>query len=194
MVKNTKGGGGAKKGARKHTNDSQRPQNKLRISNEESEIYAQVEKLLGNGMCYVNCMDTKKRICVIRGKFRGRGKRDNTLVNGTWCLIGLRDYLSEPIAGDLEKSDLLEVYSETDKPRLRSQVSNVDWNKFLTTDSTNSFSEFDTNLEFTDDRQEDYKRLMEQQIKAGSSGKLILNTVEENDSSEGEKEIDIDDI
>ncbi len=194
MVKNTKGGGGAKKGARKHTNDSQRAQNKLRISNEVSEIYAQVEKLLGNGMCYVNCMDTKKRICVIRGKFRGRGKRDNTLVNGTWCLIGLRDYLSEPIAGDLEKSDLLEVYSETDKPRLRSQVSNVDWNKFLTTDSTNSFSEFDTNLEFTDDRQEDYKRLMEQQIKAGSSGKLILNTVEENDSSEGEKEIDIDDI
>jgi hypothetical protein len=145
-------------------------------------------------------MDNIKRLCVIRGKFRGRGKRDNTLVNGTWCLIGLRDYLSEPVEGTIGKCDLLEVYSETDKPRLRSQLTNIDWNKFLINDATKSFSELDSSLEFSDDRQEDYKRLMEKTI-SGGADKLresIKLDISENDSkdksSEDDEEIDIDDI
>jgi initiation factor 1A len=193
MVKN-KGGGNHKHMARKSFGGDQRTQNKLRISEDECEIYAQVEKLLGNGMCYVECMDNVKRLCIIRGKFRGRGKRDNTLTNGTWCLIGLRDYLSAPAEGKLQQCDLLEVYSNTDKTRLRAQVPGADWNKFLSTDAANSFGNLDDiDLEFTDDRQEEYKKLMEQQIKSGTA-KLDLTVENEESSDDDNGEINIDDI
>ena len=192
MVKN-KGGGNHKHMARKSFGGDQRTQNKLRIAEDECEIYAQVEKLLGNGMCYVECMDNIKRLCIIRGKFRGRGKRDNTLANGTWCLIGLRDYLSAPAEGKLQQCDLLEVYSSTDKARLRAQVPAADWNKFLSTDATNSFGNLgDIDLEFTDDRQEEYKKLMEEQIKSGVA-KLDLS-VGNDESTDEDREINIDDI
>jgi len=195
MVKN-KGGGNHKHMARKGFGGAQKMQSKLRISEDECEVYAQVEKLLGNGMCYVICMDNVKRICVIRGKFRGRGKRDNTLVNGTWCLVGLRDYLSGPVEGKMEQSDLLEVYAESDKQRLRAQVPTVDWNKFLTNDAINSHNTAsEQEVEFIDDRQEDYKRLMAEQI--GVTKKLDLAVRNDSSSEEGEganAEIDIDDI
>jgi len=192
MVKN-KGGGNHKHMARKSFGGDQRTQNKLRIAEDECEIYAQVEKLLGNGMCYVECMDNVKRLCIIRGKFRGRGKRDNTLANGTWCLIGLRDYLSAPSEGKIQQCDLLEVYSSTDKARLRAQVPAADWNKFLSTDATNSFGNLgDIDLEFTDDRQEEYKKLMEEQIKSGVA-KLDL-MVGNDESTDEDGEINIDDI
>jgi len=196
MVKN-KGGGNHKHMARKGFGGSQKMQNKLRISEDECEVYAQVEKLLGNGMCYVICMDNVKRLCVIRGKFRGRGKRDNTLVNGTWCLVGRRDYLSGPVEGKMEQSDLLEVYAESDKQRLRAQVPTVDWNKFLTNDAINSHNtqSEQQEVEFIDDRQEDYKRLMAEQI--GITKKLDLSVGKDSSSEEGEggnDEIDIDDI
>jgi translation initiation factor 1A len=119
MVKNTKGGSGHKAMGRKFV---VRPDNrKTRLSQDECEIYAMVEKLLGNGMCHVLCNDGKRRLCFIRGKFRGRGKRDNTIVNGTWVLVGGRDYESEKSGEgkDLEKCDLLEVYSDVDKERLK---------------------------------------------------------------------------
>lgn len=195
MVKN-KGGGNHKHMARKSFGGA-KTQTKLRISEDECEIYAQVEKMLGNGMCHVECMDNVKRLCIIRGKFRGRGKRDNTLVTGTWCLIGLRDYLSEPAEGKMEQCDLLEVYSESDKPRLRAQVPAMDWNKFLSKDASNSFNNLsELDLEFTDDRQEDYKKFMAEQIGAK---KLDLTLPVDNDSGfnlgqSANDEIDIDDI
>jgi len=198
MVKN-KGGGQHKHMARKSFGGGdQRTQNKLRISQDACEIYAQVEKLLGNGMCYVECMDNVKRLCIIRGKFRGRGKRDNNLINGTWCLIGLRDYLSAPAEGKLQQCDLLEVYSSSDKARLRAQVPGADWNKFLSNDVTNSFGNAgEIDLEFTDDRQEEYKKLMEEQIKSGTA-KMDLEVTNDdegsNDDGNDNDEINIDDI
>ena len=192
MVKN-KGGGNHKHMARKSFGGGPKMQNKLRISEDECEVYAQVEKLLGNGMCYVECMDNVKRLCIIRGKFRGRGKRDNNLVIGTWCLVGRRDYLSQPAEGKFEQSDLLEVYAESDKQRLRAQVPTVDWNKFLSKDAANSFnSAAEQEVEFIDDRQEDYKRLMAEQI---GSKKLDLSVGNDSSSEKGANdEIDIDDI
>jgi initiation factor 1A len=174
MVKNTQGGK-HKNQARKFSG-GQKVQNKLRIAEDDCEIYSQVEKLLGNGMCYVIGIDGKKRLCVIRGKFRGRGKRDNILVNGTWCLIGLRDYLSEPIEGSIEKCDLLEVYNDSDKQRLKSQLPGLNWNKFLSIDAANSSDTIDKlNLEFADNKQEDYKKLMAEQISGGSVKILDLS-------------------
>ena len=91
MVKNTTGGSKTKGQARKFVNTAKQPTN-IRLSNDDAELYAQVTKMLGNGMCHVLCIDGKTRLCHIRGKFRGRGKRDNLLGNNSWLLIGLREW------------------------------------------------------------------------------------------------------
>lgn len=116
MVKNTKGGNKAKKQARK-TNSHEESLAKTRYSTDPDEIYACCAKLLGNGTCKVLCIDGKERLCIIRNKFRGRGRRGNVLEIGTWCLVGRRDF---EIAkdGKLEKTDLLEVYGEVEKKQL----------------------------------------------------------------------------
>jgi translation initiation factor 1A len=91
MVKNTTGGSKTKGQARKFVNSVKQTSN-LRISNDECEVYAQVTKMLGNGMCHVLCIDQQTRLCHIRGKFRGRGKRDNFIGNNSWILVGLREW------------------------------------------------------------------------------------------------------
>jgi initiation factor 1A len=123
MVKNKTGGNKGKKFGRKHLGGNSFNA-KLRISQEEDEVYACVTKLLGNGMCHVNCLDskssTKNRLCIIRNKFRGRGKRDNNLVMGTYVLVGVRSW--ETIKeGSIEKCDLIEVYNQSEVTRLKSQ-------------------------------------------------------------------------
>ena len=192
MVKNTKGGSGHKGQARKFASSSTKQSSKLRISLDEYEIYAQVTGLLGNGMCHVLCQDDKTRLCMIRGKFRGRGKRDNTICRGTWILVGLREWASEG-DGKMEKCDLLEVYSDSDKSRLRSQVVDVNWLKFVANDALNSFTPEDkTGIEFSDERTDDYKKLMEQELGMGKKDSIQLEILEE--GMEKDMEIDIDDI
>ena len=96
MVKNVKGGSSHKSQARKHAIVKESVV-KTRLALEEGEIYAQVVKLLGNGMCHVLCQDGIIRLCIIRGKFKYRGRRDNTLSNNKWVLVGLREYESEKL-------------------------------------------------------------------------------------------------
>ena len=116
MVKNT-GGNKSKKLGRKYTSESaaSRP---LREAQSEEEVYAIVVKCLGHGMCDVKDHEGKNYLCIIRNKFRGRGKRDNMINVGTWVLIGIRSYetISE---GKKQKSDLLEVYNENEKTKLK---------------------------------------------------------------------------
>jgi len=76
MVKNTKGGCNGKKVAHKHAVKSTK--SGLRISQNKSEIYGTVKRLNGNTFD-VTCIDDKERRCFIRGKFKGRGKRDNII-------------------------------------------------------------------------------------------------------------------
>ena len=162
MVKNVKGGSGHKGQARKHTtNNSNSNMINTRLALIDGELYAQVTKNMGNGMCHVICQDGKTRLCIIRGKFRGRGKRDNTITNGKWILIGLREYESER-KDKLENCDLLEVYQDTDKARLISRVPTMNWSIFIANDNVNSSSSGDNNnnVEFIDERQEDYLKLM----------------------------------
>jgi hypothetical protein len=54
---------------------------------------------------------------VIRKKFKGRGRRDNTLNMGTWCLVGKRSFETS-VEGKLDKTDLLEVYSDIEKKKV----------------------------------------------------------------------------
>ena len=93
MVKNVKGGSGHKSQARKFAGTSKQS-SKLRVIEEKGEIYGKIVKMYGNGMCDALCMDNVTRLCIIRGKFRGRGKRDNTITLNSWILAGKRDWES----------------------------------------------------------------------------------------------------
>jgi initiation factor 1A len=113
MVKNANGGKNSKKMGRKFVSA---PMNKkVRLALEEGEIYASVTKMLGNGMFNATCTEGKDRLVVMGGKFRGRGKRDNTVKTGSWVIIGEREFEScaKP------KHDLLEVYTDNEIQQLK---------------------------------------------------------------------------
>ena len=116
MVKNT-GGKRTKSQGRKYVGTTH--QRGVRYSVEEGEVYATVTKLFGGDNCEVMCADGVTRLCLIRKKFRGRGKRDNNVAIGVWVLVGLREWESSK----RQKCDLLEVYSQTDKDTLRNNCS-----------------------------------------------------------------------
>lgn len=90
----------------------------LRTANQEEEQYATVTKMLGNGMCEVKCIDGETRLCIIRKKFRGRGKQSNRVCVGITVLIGLRPWEKNEKAS-LAKCDLLEVYSSSEIRKLK---------------------------------------------------------------------------
>ena len=78
MVKNKKGGSGHKKMARKNVKPTF-IKRKLRKPEDPLEIFARVTSIHGGGHADVYCQDKKTRLLVIRGKFRGRNKRDNSI-------------------------------------------------------------------------------------------------------------------
>ena len=90
MVKNTKGGKNAKKFGRKFSN--QGGPSILRMSKDPAEVYACCSKIYGGANIEVKCVDGVDRLCIMRNKFRGRGKRDNVISVGTWLLVGLREF------------------------------------------------------------------------------------------------------
>ena len=126
MVKNTKGGCNGKKVAHKHAVKSTK--SGLRISQNKSEIYGVVKRLNGNTFD-VTCIDDKERRCFIRGKFKGRGKRDNIIEIDKWVLIGIREFQQAPGENaiksnskgkkEMEMCDLLEVYSSSERDALK---------------------------------------------------------------------------
>ena len=185
MVKNTKGGNKGKKQGRKYVNAGG-PQ-KTRFAEDEDEIYACCQKMLGNGMFVALCQDKKERICIIRNKFKGRGKRDNIINTGTWVLIGRRSYEARA-QGKLEKCDLLEVYSDSERHKLKQHQTHVNWQIFQAIgnygaeqeDSTSHFDFVQGNAQEVEDSEEEEVESPENKI------------VSKNESSDDE--VDIDDI
>lgn len=118
------GGCNGKKVAHKHAVKSTK--SGLRTSQNKSEIYGVVKRLNGNTFD-VTCIDEKERRCFIRGKFKGRGKRDNIIEVDKWVLIGLREFQQVPSSQsvlvngkrEMEMCDLLEVYSSSEKETLK---------------------------------------------------------------------------
>ena len=205
MVKNTHGGSGHKKFARKHTSGAK--SNKLRISEDEGEIYAIVTKMLGNNMFHCYCIDGTIRLGHIRGKFTGRGKRDNMVEGGKWVLIGLREWdvpseKSTSVSKGKEKMqqcDLLEVYSDMDKQRLRESVSE-NWSQLDSNDvSKTQLGELsnDTDIIFGTDRDFERDRLIEE-MKSSTAERITLRVGEPKEEAvaapSAEEEINIDDI
>ena len=153
MVKN-QGGNKSKKMGRKFI--SAPIDRRVRKAEEEGELYAVVTKLLGNGMFHANDTDCKERLCVMRNKFRGRGKRDNTVALGTWVLIGERDYeasCSKP------KCDLLEVYNDFEKMKLKNSGESI-FDK-LKSDYDDKHDDGTGDVDFQQGDTEKYKQLIE---------------------------------
>lgn len=173
MVKNQTGGNKAKRQGRKFVGTVS---SKLRIATEKDEIYAIVTKHFGNAMMDVLCIDGVQRICVIRNKFRGRGKRDNCVNVGSWILIGKREWEIVD-SNKKEKCDLLEVYNPSDVEQLKKLPNN--W-KILTTVSETEEPK-DDDLLFTNKDQ----NLEDENIIVNISGNI---------SPIGHDEIDFDDI
>ena len=98
------------------------------------------------------CIDGYQRSCVIRGKFLGKGKRDNILSKGKWILVGLRDWENSNKGNEKEKCDLLEVYSDMDKQRLQND-NTIDFSGFLKNEQIEN--ELDDSIKFTNESNDD---------------------------------------
>jgi len=98
-------------------------QRKLRMLETEDERYGIVTKMLGNSQCQVKCADDKVRLCIIRKKFTGQHKGQNFLRPGTWILVGLRTWETKQ-EDRIEKCDLMECYTESDKTKLLETTAN----------------------------------------------------------------------
>jgi initiation factor 1A len=208
MVKNTQGGSSHKKFARKFSSGgSSNNNNRLRVSEDEGEIYAIVIKMLGNGMFHCHCLDNQIRLGHIRGKFSGRGRRDNTVEGGKWVLIGLREWdipseksstVLKSTSSKMQQCDLLEVYSDTDKYRLKETVSE-NWQILDTNDVTrdakeNAKREEEDGFVFGTDRDFEREKLITE-MKSSTSKKITLNLGEDTVQKENiEEEINFDDI
>jgi translation initiation factor IF-1 len=117
MVKNSKGGKGAKSLARKNLSDNDITE-QIRFADDILERYAIVTKIFGNGMCQVQTFNESGHpdftiLCHIRNKFKGRSKRNHLIHNGSIVLIGLRDW-----ENPYKNSDLLETYTSFDVQKL----------------------------------------------------------------------------
>jgi hypothetical protein len=195
MVKNLKGGKKSKNVARKNivSNSSHR---RVRLSDGPLELYAQVIKYLGNSMCHVFCSDLKTRLCFIRGKFKGRGKRDNRVEAFTWVLIGLREWAStSDKSSKLDSCDLLEVYSEMDKQSLHDKERTVNWKEFTTINTTTSTIDDEEEVQFNNNATEDeYKELTSNKAPDASKVPLPMFDDDDDDNISPDAFIDIDDI
>lgn len=185
MVKNTTGGGYAKRQGRKFTNNSKAVD--LRKAESALEEYACATKMNGNGVA-VTTHTGKNLFCHMRGKFTGRNRKQNFISVGTWLLIGLRDWEKEE-----KNCDLIVVYDRDEVQELR-ELPGLDLKYLIRT--TNKISNFmededgDANqdeveaFKFSESAgvSEEYTKLLEE----GDANNIVSSAIEE--------EINIDDL
>jgi len=196
MVRNTTGGNNNKQFARKHMSGNSKAGLKLRISEDEGELYAVTTKMLGNNMFHAIALDGLQYLVHIRGKFSGRGRRDNTIIVGTWVLIGLRPWSNTTPEKDgklkQQQCDLLEVYSELDKLRLQETV-DEDWD-VLDDNDPSKIDKVDKKMKeeinWQTDKEVEKERL-EEEILLDTTAKIALNATA---SSSINMEVYVEDI
>ncbi len=178
MPKNLKGGSHHKKMASKDTKSSSMFKIRYVNPNEPSEMYAKVTNVYGGGMLEVKCNDGKKRLCVIRRKFKGRNKRDNQISINSILLVGLRDW--EVVQKKKkEKVDLLYVY---DNNQVETLKKNKSQKITLFDEMTSEDVDFDNNNEIFEDIKIKKKKVKEK------------NKQENDQLKSGKNDIDWDDI
>uniref|UniRef100_A0A6C0B256 S1-like domain-containing protein n=1 Tax=viral metagenome TaxID=1070528 RepID=A0A6C0B256_9ZZZZ len=174
MVKNTKGGKGAKSLARKTTTTNFNAGEKLRLAVDELERYACVTKMFGNGMCEITLNDNQKLVGHIRGAFRGRQKHRNLITIHSIVMVGLREW--EEVS---KNCDILYIYDDGQIDQLKNipqiNIKNLLSMKIMFGGSTSEQSD----IHFTNETEKDIKEM--------------LDTVQTFEFGE-EQEVDLDDI
>jgi hypothetical protein len=182
MVKNNAGGNKGKGLARKHVNAAANKSG-LRVATDEAERYAVVSKMLGNGMCYVRLLGNGTSgdvLCIIRNKFKGRGKRDNILDSGSWVLVGLREWASKQ-----DTCDLLEVYNDGERDRL---MKNEPCFKGVANESSAAASSSASNVQFADSTTLKYSKLVKADESSDDEAALQQRVYDMPSDSEEEEE------
>ena len=116
MVKNTKGGKGAKSMARKSTGSGG---GGFPVPTSDMEHLAVVNLMFGPA-CEVLLIDGTKLFCHIRNKFKGRRKSSNLITVGSILLVGFREW--EPDNAS-KNCDLLFVYDNLQASSLADRFS-----------------------------------------------------------------------
>ena len=165
MPKNTGKGGNKRKKGKKPVLQEDR---ELRFAN-ESEEYAQITKILGDGRFQCKCADGIDRIAHVRGKFRKRV----WLANGDIILVSLREF--EP-----EKCDVVEKYKDKELAKLKSNGEIPD--SFTLPSSSNEEKE---NIGESDIKFEEEEKVITKK-KEDSNG-FDIDSEEENEENENEE-------
>jgi len=111
MVRNTNGGGNAKKQGRKHQESGEKGEVEMK---REGEEYGYVIEMKGGCECIVRKENEVEVRCKIGGKFRGRNKRSNYIEKGTMLIIGERSW-------EEGRADVIYVYDKEEKERMREE-------------------------------------------------------------------------
>jgi len=188
MVKN-QGGNKSKRMGRKFMSTGP---SRTRFSEDPDEIYACCTKMHGPS-CDVLCIDGKTRLCFIRNKFKGRGKRDSLISIGTWLLVGRRGFEGERTNRN-ENSDLLEVYNDNDKKTLLQHRPHEKWEIFISTERLNGPGADESlcdDFEFGDSSTIDYEMLIKNST---SSKNVVVCDKLGDDDTDDEEDFDADDI
>jgi len=174
MVKNTKGGKGAKSLARKTTTTNFNAGEKLRLAIDEMERYACVTKMFGNGMCEITLNDNQKLVGHIRGAFRGRQKHRNLITVHSIVLVGLREW------EEMRKNcDILYIYDDNQLDQLKN-IPQIDIKNLLSMKIVFGGNvQEQSNVHFTNETEEEIQEM--------------LDTVQTFEFKE-EEEVDLDDI
>ena len=113
MVRNTNGGGKAKKQGRKYQESVEK--RKVEVA-KEGEEYGYVKEMKGGSECIVKMIKGEREMrCKIGGKFRGRNKRSNYIEKGTLLIIGERSW-------EEGRGDVIYVYDKEEKERMREEL------------------------------------------------------------------------
>lgn len=112
MVKNSNGGGNAKKQGRKYQQNKSSEKGEMRKISDPMERIVEVIEMMGGSICKVK-MEGEERKCHIGGKFRGRNKRSNYIEKGMMIIIGIRSWST---AGDV---DVVYVYDREESNKLK---------------------------------------------------------------------------
>jgi hypothetical protein len=105
-------------------------------------------------------------------------------------MVGLRDWETHfENSKKLEKCDLLEVYSDYDVERLKKSA-DITWSIFDMDDTANQYATDDI-VHFSDNTEDEYKKLVEDDIIKTKHNSIIT---EEDEINETEENINFDDI
>ena len=173
-------GGGYRKNQAKSNSAPQASHAKLRVVEEEGEMYAIVVKMLGGGMAHVECIDGVKRLCHFRGKFSGKNKRQNEITTNAWVMVGTREWESDKslvTSGkkkeQLNNCDMMEVYNDHQKNQL-SAMQKEPWHILMKHDTTavaeKSGEPVQETVTFQSDSSAEYSKLMSEFSGSGAIG------------------------